>query len=39
MLPDLKLVIRLQDLDSRVADLNTEIASLPGISQKLNKNW
>src|ERR1022692_2889968 len=29
MLPDLKLVIRLQDIDHRLADLNLEISSLP----------
>jgi predicted nucleic acid-binding Zn-ribbon protein len=29
MLPDLKLVIRLQELDNRLADLNREIAALP----------
>jgi predicted nucleic acid-binding Zn-ribbon protein len=29
MLPDLKLVIRLQDIDHRLADLSKEIASLP----------
>jgi predicted nucleic acid-binding Zn-ribbon protein len=29
MLPDLKLVIRLQDIDHRLADLAKEIASLP----------
>jgi len=29
MLPDLKLVIRLQDIDQRLADLTREIASLP----------
>ena len=29
MLPDLKLVIRLQEIDNRLADLNREIAALP----------
>src|SRR5579863_9914193 len=29
MLPDLKLVIRLQDIDNRLADLAREIATLP----------
>jgi len=29
MLPDLKLVIRLQEIDNRMADLNREIAALP----------
>src|SRR5215831_18152139 len=29
MLPDLKLVIRLQEIDNRLADLAREIASLP----------
>lgn len=29
MLPDLKLAIRLQDVDGRIAELNREIASLP----------
>ena len=29
MLPDLKLIIRLQDIDHRLADLAREIASLP----------
>src|SRR5215813_4162360 len=29
MLPDLKLVIRLQDVDTRLADLQREIAALP----------
>ena len=29
MLPDLKLVIRLQEIDSRLADLNREITALP----------
>src|SRR5215813_12176805 len=29
MLPDLKLVIRLQDVDTRLADLQREIATLP----------
>jgi len=29
MLPDLKLVVRLQDLDNRVAELTREIAKLP----------
>src|ERR1051326_2761043 len=29
MLPDLKLVIRLQDVDNRLADLAREIAALP----------
>jgi hypothetical protein len=29
MLPDLKLVIRLQEVDNRLADLNREIAALP----------
>ena len=29
MLPDLKLVIRLQDIDHRLADLNREITALP----------
>ena len=29
MLPDLKLVIRLQDIDNRLAELAREIASLP----------
>ena len=29
MLPDLKLVVRLQDLDNRVAELTREIAALP----------
>src|SRR5215471_3063937 len=29
MLPDLKLVVRLQDIDNRLADLSKEIAALP----------
>jgi len=29
MLPDLKLVIRLQEIDNRLADLNREISALP----------
>jgi uncharacterized protein len=29
MLPDLKLVIRLQDIDHRLSELNSEIAALP----------
>src|SRR5215468_6199059 len=29
MLPDLKLVIRLQDIDNRLAELSREIATLP----------
>src|ERR671937_476376 len=29
MLPDLKLAVRLQDIDNRLADLAREIASLP----------
>src|SRR5437763_14039525 len=29
MLPDLKLVIRLQEIDNRLADLSREIAALP----------
>src|ERR1700722_16117495 len=29
MLPDLKLVIRLQEVDNRLADLNKEISALP----------
>jgi uncharacterized protein len=39
MLPDLKLVIRLQDIDTRLAELQREIATLPkhiaGIEKKL----
>src|ERR1039457_1815423 len=38
MLPDLNLVIRLQDIDNRLADLSREISALPKHIAEIEKN-